>query len=419
MSSESGSKKYVSIDDIRRDHPITPQRLAEFHGVTLPSIKENGDELRMPCPFPGCPAVDNCSQTISIKSEARGFVWKCFRYGCGKGGNDVAFNDLIRDNLGDGHPRGARFKENLRDYQQLAAGESRQAITSTQQPSALRSEPIRDDEDAENIPLQQSDNENARLLVNLPKKFLTDQGKMPPYAASYERRRPWFQDPEQVLAEWEVGYLPKGTPGDKVGGTMRDKIVFPIRDQAGQLLAFCGRDPDWERKHADWLSLSEEKKSQEKEPAKWRFPSKKMFRKGRELWGQDGLSRRGIKRQLREQGGLWVVEGPGDVINLSRANIKAVGLMWNDVTPHQANKLARYAWDLCDGRLVSLFDLDEEGRQGMWRFLQKLSKLGYVRAGWSSEGGTNQWANKQPEQLDLEQMERLKESVLSEGKPKP
>ena len=274
------------------------------------------------------------------------------------------------------------------------------------------------EDDAENVPLEASENEKARQLVDLSSKFITDHAKMPPYAASYQRRRPWFQDPEQVLAEWGVGYMPKGTPGDKVGGTMRDKIVFPICNQARQILAFCGRDPDWERRHADWTSLSEERRSQEKEPAKWRFPNKKMFRKGRELWGQEQLGRRGIKRRLREQGGLWVVEGPGDVINLSRANIMAVGLMWNDVTWQQANKLAGFAWDLCDGRLVSLFDLDEEGRQGMFRFLQKLSKLAYVRVGWSSDGGTSEWTNKQPEQLDVEQMERLKESILSAGKSK-
>lgn len=412
MSPETRPKKYVSIDDIRRDHPMTPERIAEFHGVTLPPVKENGDEARMPCPFPQCQQAAGCNQHISIKRDTKGFVWNCFRYGCGRGGNDVAFNDLIRDGQGDGRPRGERFKANLRDFQQIAGGEPKVA---TQDRATIRTSDTaqHDDEDADNLPLEQSENENARQLVDLPQKFLTDQGNMPPYAASYQRNRSWFQDPEQVLAEWNVGYLPKGTPGDKVGGTMRDKIVFPIRNQAGQVLAFCGRDPAWEHKHAAWLSLSEEKRSQEKEPAKWRFPSKKMFRKGRELWGQEQLQRRGIKKRLREQGGLWVVEGPGDVINLSRSNITAVGLMWNDVTPHQVQKLASYAWDLCDGHLVSLFDLDEEGRQGMWRFLQKLAQRAYVRVGWSSEGGAGRWSGKQPEQLDLDQMEAVKSDVMS------
>lgn len=197
---------------------------------------------------------------------------------------------------------------------------------------------------------------------------------MPPAAASYQRTRPqWFGDPAEILREWQVGYLPNDSGGDRTGGTMRGKIVFPVRRLDGRLLAWCGRDPDWETKQREWLSLSEEKRSKEPEPMKWRFP--KGFHRGSELWGQERILLRGSKKRLKEQMSLFVCEGPGDVIRLTRAGVLAVGLMSNQASREQTEKLARLAWEYADGHVQILLDLDVEGRKGCWRLLQQLSPL--------------------------------------------
>ncbi len=416
MSAESTSK-FVSIDQIRREQTITPERLAEFHGVAMPVPVETGKEVRIACPFPNCGKQGPTgNKAIAVQQETCGFVWKCFQYGCHKGGNDVAFNDLLRDGLGDGRPRGPRFKENLADYQQMAGGVGRRTEVNVPPVPVTALQSGDEDESEENVPLENSDNESVRALVDLPNKFITNQGKMPPYAASYQRHRKWFLDPARVLEDWGVGYLPKGTKGERMGGTMRDKMVFPINDPDGKLLAYCGRDPDWEQKHAHWSSLSEERRSQEAEPPKWRFPSRKMFRKGRELFGQERVMAEGAERKLSEQGGLWVVEGPGDVINLSQADILSVALMWNGATPQQVVKLTRIAWDHAAGHIVPMFDLDDEGQKGMWRFMQEMAKHAYIRVAWNTGGGAEKWQGKQPEDLSITELNGVKERVVCTGK---
>src|SRR5437773_1817764 len=68
-----------------------------------------------------------------------------------------------------------------------------------------------------NVPLAQSENERARGLVTLDRKFTSDIAAMPPRAAAYFRRRS-FLSPE-VLGAWRAGYLPRDVGEDKSGGT--------------------------------------------------------------------------------------------------------------------------------------------------------------------------------------------------------
>lgn len=228
------------------------------------------------------------------------------------GGNDVGFADLLRDGLGDGKPRGRRFREILADYVAMAGGGAEvpvrpPPIADRCSTPAAKLTPV-------NVPLEESDDERIRALVDLPRKFMTDSAALSPAAASYQRRRPnWFDDPKRVLEEWGVGYLPMDAGGSREGGTMRGKIVFPVRDMDGKILAFCGRDPGYEEKHRAWSALSDERKTQSPEPAKWRFP--KNFHRGLELWGQERLAPADAGARLAAQGGLVVVEGPGDVFD--------------------------------------------------------------------------------------------------------
>ena len=81
-------------------------------------------------------------------------------------------------------------------------------------------------------------------LVELDRKFITDVAEMNPKAAAYFRQRPYLSP--GVCQQWRMGYLPRDSGGDRVGGTMRGKIVYPMLNEQGEPLAWFGRDPEHE-----------------------------------------------------------------------------------------------------------------------------------------------------------------------------
>ena len=60
---------------------------------------------------------------------------------------------------------------------------------------------------------------------------------------------------------------------------------------------------------------------------------------------------------------------------------------------------------------MPIFDLDPEGRNGMWKFLQQIAEHTYVRVRWSSDGAQSQWTGKQPEDLSEDEKYTLTEKV--------
>src|SRR5206468_958888 len=90
---------------------------------------------------------------------------------------------------------------------------------------------------------------NLLSLCDLLKPGASGSG-LPPRASAYFRRRP-FLSPE-VCRKWRMGYLPRDTGEDKSGGTMRGKIVYAYQSEAGEVLTWFGRDPDFEDKHQTW-----------------------------------------------------------------------------------------------------------------------------------------------------------------------
>lgn len=414
MSAEtpSGKPAFIDINELRAANPVTVERLFQYYSAPLPAILSNSREQRIACPFPHCGKKGPTGpKAISIQQDARGFIFRCFNYGCSKGGNDVSFADLLRDTCGDGKPRGDRFRQILQDYIDMAGGGVRRVMSSSS--SLERPSDIGEGDDMRvNVPLEESDNERARTLVDLPSKFVTDLAQMPPVAAAYIRSRSqWFADPEKIHNDWGVGYLPMDSGGDRTGGTMRGKIVFPIHALDGKLLAFCGRDPTFEEKQAEWHSLPEAKRAEIPEAVKYRFP--KNFHRGLELWGQERIPVLGSKKKLKAQGGLFVVEGPGDVIRLSQGGVLSVGLMSNQPTREQVTKIVRLAWDYADGRVLLMLDLDEEGRKGMFKLLQAVATAAYVRVAWTSELEGGKYRGKQPEELSDEEIARLLAAVES------
>ncbi|MDR2507574.1 MAG: DNA primase [Candidatus Accumulibacter sp.] len=123
----------------------------------------------------------------------------------------------------------------------------------------------------------------------------------------------------------------------------RDRIMFPIINQKGEVIAFGGRILDGG------------------EPKYLNSPETPLFEKGREVYGLPQA-----RAALREKNTVIVVEGYMDVIALSQHGVgNAVATLGTATTLNHVQKLFRQA-----GRVVFCFDGDGAGRKAAWKALE-------------------------------------------------
>jgi hypothetical protein len=355
-------KSFINVDELMPQ--ITLEQAAAYYGVALPELQRIGNETRVRC-FLNCgKAKETGDRALAIQADDPTKKWHCHQYGCGKGGNLVSLCDLMKPgpNAG-GRPRGERFKEIAADMKAMVEGVTRAEGVVVQPIPQVSSPP----EVKVNIPLKDSENERARALTDLDRKFLVEVGDMSPKASAYVRRRA-FLTPE-VCRRWRMGYLPRDVGGeDKSGGTMRGKLVYAYLSEDGQVLTWFGRDPEWEEKHQKWETSGRS----EREPEKFHFV--KGFHRGLELFGQHALSAEGSREKLQGLS-LIVVEGPNDVIRLDTLGVPAVALCSNTITREQAAKAARLGRHVGEGVVTVFLDEDEEGENGMKQCLGWVFRL--------------------------------------------
>jgi DNA primase len=123
----------------------------------------------------------------------------------------------------------------------------------------------------------------------------------------------------------------------------RDRVMFPIRNERGQVIAFGGRI------------------MHKGEPKYLNSPETPLFHKGRELYGLFE-HRRAIQGQDR----VLVVEGYMDVVMLDQFGVdNAVATLGTAITSDQAARLLRLA-----NEVIFAFDGDAAGRKAAWRALE-------------------------------------------------
>lgn len=123
----------------------------------------------------------------------------------------------------------------------------------------------------------------------------------------------------------------------------RDRIVFPILDQKGQVIAFGGRILD------------------QGEPKYLNSPETPLFEKGREVFGLPQA-----REACRQTDTVIVVEGYMDVVALAQHGIgNAVATLGTATTTTHIRKLLRIV-----DRVVFCFDGDAAGRKAAWRALE-------------------------------------------------
>jgi DNA primase len=123
----------------------------------------------------------------------------------------------------------------------------------------------------------------------------------------------------------------------------RDRVMFPIHDQRGQVIGFGGRVMGGESNDG---------------PKYLNSPETPLFQKGQELYGLF-LARQAI----RHSGCVVVVEGYMDVVALAQHGIEyAVATLGTATTPVHIAKLTRQT-----DNIVFCFDGDAAGRKAAWR----------------------------------------------------
>jgi len=153
----------------------------------------------------------------------------------------------------------------------LAAGSSKSPPPST--PPPTKSPP------PANKPLIDSPEERVRELHNIDEKLNRDVATMNPAAAGYIRRHACLSS--ESMTKWRCGYLPNDGGGDKRGWSLRGSILYPVLSEQGKVLAWAGRDVQFEQKEKEYQQLSPAERSGKEPPAKHRFP--KGFHRGIEL----------------------------------------------------------------------------------------------------------------------------------------
>lgn len=389
-------KRFIDVDALLPQVGI--EQAANFYGITLPELKKVGNETRTACFLLCGKKAPTGDRALAIQADDPAKKWHCHQYGCGKGGNLISLCDLMKtgDNAG-GRPRGDRFKEIAKDLQAMAEGQPGLSPPVTAPPPAPVLPKL-------NVPLKDSENERARGLVNLDGKFIVEVPTMSPRASGYFRKRPYLTP--EICKRWRMGYLSRDTGGqDKSGGTMRGKIVYAYCNEAGDVLTWFGRDPEFEEKHQQWNASART----ENEPEKFHFV--KGFHRGSELFGVHRLREQGRPEQIRKLG-LVLVEGPNDVIRLDTLGVPAVALCSNNISREQAAKAAALAKDLANGIVTIFLDCDEEGLNGMKQCLGYIAQLTPVRLAWTDRMFGGKFNGRQPESLSLEEWQEV-ESFLN------
>ncbi len=148
-------------------------------------------------------------------------------------------------------------------------------------------------------------------------------------------------DEKRLSLLQRAGLTSQGKSG--VYDKFRDRIMFPIHDRRGRVIAFGGR------------ALGEDG------PKYLNSPETELFHKGRELYGLH-LARKSQAKLER----VLVVEGYMDVVALAQFGIhNSVATLGTATTGEHAELLFRAA-----GEVVYCFDGDRAGRQAAWRALE-------------------------------------------------
>lgn len=277
-----------------------------------------------------CPFHNEKSPSFTVSPSKQ--FYHCF--GCGAHGTAIGFVMEYQ---------GLSFVEAIQELAKMAGLTVPQESRDVDQPSAKIVLGLQD-------ALQQAANFYKSELKNTPRaiEYLKARGLSGKVAAKFQigYAPAGWQNLKSVFPQYEnealgvAGLVVENEQGRRYD-RFRDRIMFPIHDQKGQVIGFGGRviNP-------------------EDTPKYYNSPETPVFQKGHELYGLF-LARRAI----RDAGRALVVEGYMDVVALAQYGIEyAVAALGTATTPYHITKLMRQA-----DEVVFCFDGDNAGLTAAWR----------------------------------------------------
>jgi DNA primase len=318
------------------DEVVARSDIVEIIGARV-SLKKAGREYKACCPFH---AEKSASFTVSPDKQ----FYHCF--GCGAHGTVVGFL-MQYEKLG--------FLDAVADLAQRAGLELPREAQASHEPGGVDLYQVMTNA-ARFFEQNLKDNPRAKDYVakrgiDAPTAARFALGYAPDswnalltrFGGSEEERRRLLQG--GLIIEREAR---AGQSGTGFYDRFRDRLMFPIRDSRGRVLAFGGRIID------------------QGEPKYLNSPETPLFHKGRELYGlyEAKQARNDFKR-------LMIVEGYMDVVRLHQAGITyAVATLGTATTQEHLNKIFRST-----SEVVFCFDGDRAGRQAAWRALENALPL--------------------------------------------
>ncbi len=322
-------KERADIVDVVGEHVVLKKKGREFVGI--------------------CPFHDDTSPSMTV-SPAKQFYY-CFS--CGAGGNAIKFlMELQRSSFSD------VVLELARRYQV--------PVDTMEGPQQER------------LRQQLSRREQLHRVLNLAAGWFRSQLRAPEGAAALAYLRQSRGLSEATIEAFGLGYAPErwdsllrhlqqveGLPPEtleaaglvvprKGGGgfydRFRHRVMVPIRDRQGRVIAFGGRSLDGA------------------EPKYLNSPETEVFEKGKHLFGLDRAA-----DPIRRADRAVVVEGYFDVIALHAAGItNAVAALGTALSSRQITQICR----CCDGRrLILNFDSDGAGVRAAQRAIGEVEQL--------------------------------------------
>ena len=340
-------RRAVSLEDMPRIAEDSIQRVAEacdiveLIGSYFP-LKKAGTSFRTLCPF-----HKEKSPSFHVNPVRQSF--HCF--GCGAGGNVFRF---------------------VMDYEHVD-------FPSAVRRLAQRAGIVLEEKDD---PQEQSRRDQRSRLLELHKEAASWfhqnllRTREADHARTYLRKRGLTKE---ISVTWQLGYAPAGweifrewalakgfsreelihsgliavREGDQSGGydRFRDRLMFPIRNDYGEVVAFSGRilnDSDKEAKYVN-------------------SPETPIFSKGRVLFGLDKS-----KRALIDAGIAVVLEGQIDLISAFEHGVRhVVAPQGTAFTMEQARLLRRFV-----EQVILCFDSDTAGQNAVEKSLPALLSAG-------------------------------------------
>lgn len=310
---------------------LTIQRILDAADITdvvsgFVTLRRRGVNMLGLCPF-------HNEKTPSFTVSPSKGIFKCF--GCGKGGNVVNF---IMEHESLSYPEALKWLARKYSIEVVEAEE-------TEEQKQLK-----------------DDRESMMIVSAFAGKYfmrnLWEESEGRAVGLSYFRERGFRDD---VLRKFEAGYSPDGKAPftetaqkqgyrmeylEKTGLTIRrddwvrdrfaGRIIFPVHNLAGRIIAFGGRNLKNDPKAAKYLNS----------------PESEIYHKSRELYGIFQA-----RREMARAEKCYLVEGYTDVLSLHQAGIEnVVASSGTALTSDQIRLIKRFT-----NNITIIFDGDEAG----------------------------------------------------------